>query len=53
MTTQSFDRTLSLRLDRLILQIEAGPPAVQKFALRLAKRYFERTVPTFGKRGAR
>ena len=53
MTTQLFDPRLSLRLDRLIIQIELGPPAVQRLALRLAKRYFERAVPAFGKAGAR
>lgn len=44
-----FDPRLSLRLDRLILQIESGPPAVQRLALRMVKRYCERTVPAFGK----
>lgn len=48
---QPYDRSLSLRLDALILQLEAGPPIIQKFALRLCKRYYERTVPGYGKRG--
>ena len=50
---QSYDGTLSLHLDRLIIQLEAGPPAIHRFALRLATRYFERRVPAFGKAGAR
>jgi len=47
-TRKPFDRTLSLRLDRLVLAIELGPPAVQRLALRLFKRYSERLVPAFG-----
>ncbi len=53
MTTQLFDPRLSLRLDRLIIQIELGPPAVQRLALRLAKRYCECRVPSYGKASAR
>lgn len=51
MNTSTFDRTLSLRIDALIIAIESGPPAVQRLALRLAKRYCERRVPACGKRG--
>ena len=43
-----FDPRLSLRLDALIIAIESGPPAVQRLALRLAKRYLEMRVPAFG-----
>lgn len=49
MAAHPYDRTLSLRLDRLILQLEAGPPAVQRLALRTLKRFYERRVPAYGR----
>lgn len=49
-----FDPRLSRRLDRIVIQIEAGPPPLQRMCLRLLKRACERTVPSYaGKAGAR
>ena len=47
--THPYDPRISLRLDALIISLEQGPPAAQRLALRLAKRYFERAVPAYGR----
>ena len=40
-----FDRTLSYRLDRVIIALDANPPRWRRILLRIAKRYLERGVP--------
>jgi len=47
--THLFDPHLSLRLDRLIVTIEASPRHSSRVLLQLHKRWAERTVPAFGK----
>jgi hypothetical protein len=36
---------LSHRLDAIIIQLDAKPPALRAFALRLIKRWLERGIP--------
>ena len=45
MAASSFDRTLSLRLDHLVLALESRPSWPRRAWLRLYKRLAERAVP--------
>jgi len=40
-----FDKELSLKLDRVIIELERRPPVLRRFVLRVVKRWLERSVP--------
>ena len=43
----AFDKDLSLRLDRIIIELERRPPVLRRFVLRVVKRWLERGVPVW------
>ncbi len=42
-----FDKELSLKLDRVIIELERRPPLLRRFVLRIIKRWLERGVPAW------
>lgn len=42
-----FDKELSLKLDRVIIELERRPPVLRRFVLRVVKRWLERSVPAW------
>lgn len=44
---EPFDAALSLRLDKLIIALDAQPRWAQRTTLRIRKRWIEREVPAF------
>ena len=41
-----FDQNLSYRIDRIIAQLDSQPSRLRRFALRVIKRWLERSVPS-------
>ena len=46
-TDQPFDAALSLTLDDVNIQLDAGPTGIRRRWLLLRKRWYERHVPAF------